>query len=101
MQKINICGIPHTIEYVDQNFEICSGSQGEIIFSDAAIHIKRGMPREVTKATICHEAFHGILVQLGYLDLNDDEQFVTAIGNAIAQSFNPILYSEQKKGGKR
>lgn len=101
MQKIDICGIPHTIEYVDQNFEICSGSQGEIIFSKALIHVKNGMPKEITKATICHEVLHGILVQLGYLDLNDNEQFVSAVGSAIAQSFNPILYHDDKKGGKR
>ena len=34
---------------------------------------------------------HGILVHIGRADLSEDETFVQSLGNAIFQSFKPIV----------
>lgn len=45
------------------------------------------MHEEMKKATLCHEIMHGILLNIGREDLSNDENFVTALGNAIYASF--------------
>lgn len=51
-----------------------------LLNKDAAMGIK--------SETLCHEIMHGILVHIGRDDLSHDETFVTALGNAIWQTFD-------------
>lgn len=84
--KVNICGIPHTVRYVEDVFDIDT-HLGQILYSKGEIRINRAMPEEIIKETICHEMVHGIFVHLGYDDLAGNEQLVQALGNAICQGF--------------
>ena len=38
--------------------------------------LRKGMPREKREQTYLHELVHGILDQLGYLELYEDEHLV-------------------------
>lgn len=85
--KVNICGIPHEILYVENTFDV-SSNFGQIDYGKAEIRINKDITPENQKETLCHEIVHGMLTHLGYLDLAGDETLVQALGNAISQSFN-------------
>ena len=83
---VNICGIPHKVQYVDDVFG-CNSQLGLIEYAKAEISINKNMSSHMMRETLCHEIVHGILVHLGYNDLSDDEHFVQAFGNALNQTF--------------
>ena len=83
---VNICGIPHTVKYVDDFFNV-DLHLGQINYAKAEILVNKDMPPAMTRETICHEMVHGILVHTGYTELSNDETFVQSLGNAINQSF--------------
>jgi len=85
--KVSICGIPHTVIECEDKFDV-DCHFGMIDFKKCEIHINKDLSKEHKEETLCHEMIHGILVHLGYNNLNNDEQFVQALGNAIHQSFN-------------
>ena len=87
-KRINICGIPHEVVECEDVFDADQMHLGQIEFKDAKILINRNIAPVVKEATICHEVLHGMLVHIGRDDLSNDEQFVTALGNAIYQAFN-------------
>ena len=91
--KINICGIEHKIIECDDKFDVQT-NLGMIDYTKAEIRVNRNMAESVKTATICHEALHGMLIHIGRDDLSNDEQFVTALGNAINQSFIPKVVTE-------
>ena len=91
MKNINICGIRHSIDYVVDEFEN-NEMLGQIRYKDAKIQINQACCDEIQKATLCHEIMHGILLHIGRDDLSNDEAFVTAIGNAVNESFKPNVY---------
>lgn len=86
--KINICGIPYKVKYKNVLREgdpgICEGC---IDYSKQRIRLRKGMPKDIENETLTHEIVHGILQHLGYTDLCNDEGFVQAMANGIAQSF--------------
>ena len=83
---VNICGIPHTVNYVDDIFG-GNSNLGLIEYAKAQISINKNMTPHMIRESICHEIVHGILVHLGYNELSDDEHFVQAFGNALNQAF--------------
>ena len=83
---VNICGIPHTVKYVDDLFNV-DLHLGQINYAKAEILVNKDMTPAMTKETICHEMVHGILVHIGCTELSNDETFIQAMGNAINQSF--------------
>lgn len=85
--KVNICGVQHTIIECEDVFNANATHFGQIEYTTAEIRINKGLTQEIKKETICHEMVHGILVHLGYDEQSQDEQFVQALGNAIAQGF--------------
>lgn len=90
MKTINICGVPHTIKLVEDGF--CDNSLlGQISFKDAEILINSASVEAVQKEILCHEIMHGILNHIGRQDLSNDETFIQALGNAVYQSFEPII----------
>ena len=86
MKKVNICGMPYTVKECEDHFD-SDCHCGLIIYSECLIKINKNMHEEMKKATLCHEIMHGILLNIGREDLNNDENFVTALGNAIYASF--------------
>lgn len=102
MVKINICGIPHEIKRVN-TFPDLSEEDGLLLGSidhtKAEISIRYGMPVELEKSTIMHEVLHGMLVQLGYNGLSEDETFVQGFSNAMYQMFDlkpGVILNEDK-----
>lgn len=83
---VNICGIPHTVRYVEDVFDM-NTHLGQILYAKGEIRVNKDMPKEIIKETICHEMVHGIFIHLGFDELADDEQLVQALGNAICQGF--------------
>ena len=86
MKKVNICGIPYTVKECEDHFD-SDCHCGLIIYSECLIKINKNMHEEMKKATLCHEIMHGILLNIGREDLCNDENFVTALGNAIYATF--------------
>lgn len=86
MRKVNICGMPYTVKECEDHFD-SDCHCGLIIYSECLIKINKNMHEEMKKATLCHEIMHGILLNIGREDLSNDENFVTALGNAIYATF--------------
>lgn len=84
---VNICGIPHSVRLCSDNFTTDTLHFGEINYAHAEILINEDISPELQMQTLFHEMLHGILVQLGYSDESQDEQFVTALSNALYQCF--------------
>lgn len=87
MKKVNICGIPYTVKECEDHFD-SDCHCGLIIYSECLIKINKNMHEEMKKATLCHEIMHGILLNIGREDLCNDENFVTALGNAVYATFD-------------
>lgn len=86
MKKVNICGMPYTVKECEDHFD-SDCHCGLIIYSECLIKINKNMHDEMKKATLCHEIMHGILFNIGREDLSNDENFVTALGNAVYATF--------------
>lgn len=84
--KINICGIPHSVKLCEDNFTIDSHF-GEIDYIKAEIRINQGMPEPLQMQALVHEWLHGALVMLGFNEETGNEQFVQALASAINQTF--------------
>lgn len=83
---INICGIPHKVVEVDDNFAL-DLHLGMIDYAACEIRVNRNAESRLKEEILCHEAVHGILMHLGMSDMNEDEQFVQCLANAINQTF--------------
>ena len=90
---INICGIPHEVVECNDAFD-ADMHLGQIDYKHAKILINKDAALAIKSETLCHEIMHGILVHIGRDDLSQDETFVTALGNAIWQSFN-VRYMDE------
>lgn len=90
MMKVNICGIPHNIVYVNDEFNIDTHF-GQIDYGKAVIKISKDVSKEQQDEALCHEMLHGILFHIGKEELSQDEGFVQSLSNAIYQSFVPVF----------
>ncbi len=82
---VNICGIPHKVEYVDDVFDT-DMHLGQVDYDLARIKLNKKASEAVQKEALCHEILHAILVHIGRQDLNE-EPFVQALANAVNQTF--------------
>ena len=85
--RINICGIPHEVVECEDTFDV-DMHLGQIDYKNAKILLNNDAAMEIRYETLCHEIMHGILVHIGREDLSQDETLVTALGNAVYQTFN-------------
>lgn len=92
-KKVNILGIEHEIIEKENIFDN-DLHMGQINYGECKIIINKDMSEQLKQATICHEVLHGILVHIGRDNLAVDEQFVTALGTAINQSFEIRLNND-------
>lgn len=88
--QVNICGIKYDVIECEDVFNADSKHFGQIDFLKGKITVNKELSEPIKKETICHEMVHGILTHLGYIEQSQDEQFVQALGNAIAQGFEVI-----------
>lgn len=87
-KEVNICGIPHQIKEVKVIDEGDEGIvQGKIFHSKGQILLKKSLPKELKKSVLFHEILHGMLTELGYSELSDNETFVQSLSNAMYQTF--------------
>lgn len=86
IMKVNICGIEHAIVECEDSFDT-ETHMGQIDYGECIIKINKNIPDQLKTATLCHEILHGILVHIGREDLSNDEQLVTAMGNAVNSAF--------------
>lgn len=98
MKKVKICKIPFKIKEVptiDEGVE--SGIvQGKIYHSEQKILIRKSLSKKLKEQVLIHEIVHGMLVQIGYDNLSNDEVLVQNLSIAI----NDIFKLKGKKNGK-
>lgn len=94
---INVCGVPHKVLMVEDNFTLDSHF-GEIDYTKAEIRINKDMPEPMQKQTLIHEWVHGVLVMMGYNNETQNEQFVNALAVAINQTFQIKRHAEVEDG---
>ena len=87
MDKVNICGVPHTIERVIDGFKDNS-MLGKIEYATCKIQLNSDLTPELEKVTLAHEVIHGILTHLGYTDLSTDDVFVSSMASALCLTFD-------------
>jgi len=87
--EIVIMGIPYTIELKEDSYDAAETHFGQISYAKGKIVLNSSLPPQLMRETLAHEMVHGMLLHMGREDLNNDEAFVQALGNAISQSFVP------------
>lgn len=87
IERVNICGIPHTVEYCEDKFDTDTHF-GHIDHRTSTIRLNKDMPQEIINETLCHEILHGIFFHLGEDELSQNERLITALGAAINQTFS-------------
>lgn len=95
--KVNICGITYEVIEKEDSFNT-DLHFGQIDYGKCEIRVNKDMPGLLKKETICHEMVHGMLLHLGYIEQSQDEQFVQALGNAIAQGFYLKTFDNTEEG---
>jgi hypothetical protein len=90
--SVSILGLNYQVvdvDVIERGQEIC----GQIDHLAQTIKLERKMTPERREQTIIHEIIHGILDQLGYLELHNDEQLVQGLSVALHQTFKPLIFS--------
>jgi len=91
-KDLNICGIPWTVEIVDDPADVDVYRRvplwGQCIASRREIRIQGGMSPEATFTTLLHELIHAVSDNaLGVGDdSREDEQRVTAMASVLADT---------------
>ncbi|MBO5967302.1 MAG: hypothetical protein J6S14_02255 [Clostridia bacterium] len=85
--KVTICGIPHKVMLVDDNFDI-DCHLGQINYAECKIRINKNAAEPMQKQALVHEIVHGMLVMTGFSEVSTDETFVQALAMAINQTFD-------------
>lgn len=85
-KEVKICGVNYKIKQ-KQSIDNDESIQGIIYHTKAEINVKKNMPKDLKESVLFHEIVHGILTNLGYAELNTDEQFVQCLSNALYQMF--------------
>lgn len=84
---INICGIPHKVIEVEDDFDNYVSHFGQVDYKSAVIKICKDMSQEVKQTTLIHEILHAILVHIGEDEKAQDEKFVQTLAIAINGTF--------------
>ena len=87
-KKVNICGVPYKVKEVQSIDEGEEGIiQGKISPHETTILLKKSLPKKLKKSVLFHEILHGLLIELGYNDLSENETLVQSLSNAMYQTF--------------
>lgn len=86
MDSVNICGVPHKIQRVEDGFKD-NTNLGRIEYAECLVTLNSALTPELENVTLIHEVVHGIFTHLGYNDLSNDEVLVSGLALAISQTF--------------
>ena len=95
-EVVNICGIPHRVILCEDGFTGDGRHLGEISYLNCEIRINKNMPETLQRQTLIHEMVHGMLFMQGLDRINDDEEKVNVIANAIYHGFDIKQGKENK-----
>ena len=90
--QINIMGLDYDIlevDVIERGTNIC----GQIDHIEQVIKIGKDLKCDRKEQTLVHEVVHGILEQLGYMELHDNEQLVQSLAVALHQTFKQVTFS--------
>lgn len=92
-RKLNILGLEYNLQELDGPDS--EEMYGMINYEDQVIKIGNMMHDDRRAVVLMHEILHGVLDGLGYSDLNNDEEKVQSLANALYQVLktNPWLFS--------
>ena len=93
---VNICGIPHKVIEIEDNFDL-DVYFGQIDYKKCEIRINKSLSSDGKHEALCHEIIHGIFFHLGFNEFSQDEHLVQALGNAIFQSFDVRFQFEESE----
>jgi hypothetical protein len=69
---------------------------GKIHYGLQQIEIDEDLSDQKKMNTFFHELIHALLYEMGEIGLNENERFVTRMGNMLAQVFNDNQWSFNK-----
>lgn len=81
-EKVTILGLEYKVEEVEV-VDRQEALWGEIDYENLSIRIDVGLSEARKQQTLLHEIMHGILEELGYSELNEDETAVRGIAAAL------------------
>lgn len=99
--KVQVLGIPYTIEKQDRITVDGQNADGSITYNVARIQIVDGMPIEVERATVLHEIMHALFKSQGQHDYQHDEALLEAVAHGVVEIMrcNPALVAYLCEGG--
>ena len=68
------------------------GAEGTIYHGYNEIHINRGMGRQQTEDTFCHELVHAVLNAMGETETCNNERFVSLFASLLHQALTTAEY---------
>lgn len=91
--QVLVGGIPYSIEKQDRITVDEQNADGCITYNVCRIQIVDGMPVEVERTVVLHEAMHAIFKGQGQHDYQHDEALLEAIAHGMVQLLrdNPLL----------
>lgn len=81
-RHVSILGITYKV----RRKSLPDGEDGYIVPRDQLIVLGRHLGREKARQVLLHEVVHGILDQLGYLDLYEDEHLVQGLAIGLHEA---------------
>ena len=93
-EEVIICGIMHTIEYIDKSEET---NMGVWIEKKQKICLDKSMGQDVLQHTLIHEMLHCILHMQGDSKLGEDEDFINRLATSIRNSSFTVHTTRSKR----
>ena len=93
-EEVIICGMPHTIEYVDKSDEV---NMGIWVEKKQKIRLDKSMSQDVLQHTLIHEMLHCMLHMQGDSKLGEDEDFINRLATSIRNS-SFTVHTTRSKG---
>lgn len=82
-EQITICGIPHTIHYIDKSND---NNMGKWIEKKQVIELDESLEKQMQYHTLLHETLHCMLHMQGDSALGEDEDFINRLATSILNS---------------
>lgn len=83
VKYVNIMGLDYKIEYVDGLIEN-RGLSGQISYREQLIQIDNNVASEERKEiTLLHEIIHGLLEEMGYFELTNNEHLINTLAYGL------------------
>lgn len=97
MESVKIGGLTYTVKKT-HDLQGKNGNWGQIQYKNQEIVLDDSLSEQLEDQTLIHEITHGILVEAGYVD--HEEEQVDRIGKVLYQVLTDNDFSFMWKGGK-